>query len=497
MLNSILNGFYLKTIKSSYDRFVEYRNPVHIQLEILMETIEKNKDSLYGRRHDFHKIKSLEEFRKAVPVSTYEDYEEYIELIKKGEEGVLTAERVILLEPTSGSSSKKKLIPYTDSLKKQFQRGIEPWLYDLYKNYPLLKSGKSYWSISPANSKEYTEGGIPIGFEEDGAYLGRVFNLLTKFIFAVPPEVKFEKDMEEFYLKTANHLLKAGDLGLISVWHPSFLLLLLDFMKENIEKLDIDLSQRRWILEGEYSKIWPQLEVISCWTSGNSRDYAGRISDRFGNVTIQGKGLLSTEAFTTFPLTEAKASVLSVESHFFEFVSLKDGKIHMLDTLEEGGQYEVIVTTGGGFYRYNTKDIVEVKCYYKGLPCMDFVGKNDLVSDRFGEKLNELFLREMFREMGIDGEFNLVAFEGDSYVLYTSSLADGTEVEGRLRENYHYNYARQLGQLKGLRIFRLSGTPHEEYISYCLDRGQKLGDIKINKLVKTSGLDKYFKGDYI
>lgn len=43
--------------------------------------------------------------------------------------------------------------------------------------------------------------------------------------------------MDNFYLKTAVKLLETKNLSLISVWSPSFLLLLIQYIEKNKEKL--------------------------------------------------------------------------------------------------------------------------------------------------------------------------------------------------------------------------------------------------------------------
>ena len=86
--------------------------------------------------------------------------------VAAGEERVLTSERVLLLEPTSGTTGGEKLIPYTAGLRRQFQRGVSAWMADLFYHRPQVRSGRAYWSISPALvSQRVSPGGIPIGFE--------------------------------------------------------------------------------------------------------------------------------------------------------------------------------------------------------------------------------------------------------------------------------------------------------------------------------------------
>lgn len=60
---------------------------------------------------------------------------------------------------------------------------------------------------------------------------------------AVPHSVIKSENMEEFYYKTALSLLKCEELTLISVWHPTYLLLILDYMESNREKLCRELKK--------------------------------------------------------------------------------------------------------------------------------------------------------------------------------------------------------------------------------------------------------------
>src|SRR6185436_1736085 len=91
-----------------------------------------------------------------------------------GHSNVLTSDKVELLEPTSGTTRRgSKLIPYTRSLRRQFQRAIAAWIWDLMRYRPAARNGRAYWSISPAfGGRRHTLQGVPIGFDDDTAYLG-------------------------------------------------------------------------------------------------------------------------------------------------------------------------------------------------------------------------------------------------------------------------------------------------------------------------------------
>ena len=57
-----------------------------------------------------------------MPLARYEDFQTDIERIAAGEPSVLTADKVLLLQPTSGTTGGEKLIPYTASLRREYQR---------------------------------------------------------------------------------------------------------------------------------------------------------------------------------------------------------------------------------------------------------------------------------------------------------------------------------------------------------------------------------------
>ncbi len=498
----ILNGICRLLYRNEYRRFMRVRDVKAVQETYLKKLLWENRDTQYGRTYDFAGITSYEEFAKKVPLTKYEDYEPYLDAIGNGEKQVLTKEDVLLFELTSGSSGGKKRIPYTPALKKEFQRGIKPWLYDLYASDLRVTEGQSYWSVTPVTSKkEYTAGGIPVGFEEDAEYFGFLEQFIMRRMFAVDSAVKFSGSMEEFYLQTTKQLLACKELTLISVWNPTFLTLLCDFIRDNLEFVTAELKPARAgevraaVEANRFDRVFPKLKVISCWADGSARDYLADLEVRFPNVLIQPKGILATECFISFPILGEEGSRLSVRSHFFEFRSIKDDRIVTADGLEPG-EYEVIVTTGGGFYRYCIGDIIEVLEAGKDCPPrIRFLRRAGVTSDLFGEKLTEEFVRNVCIRLGISGAFCLLAPEGNRYCLYTTAEGlTGEALDAALREGYHYDYCRQLGQLRCAQVVPVAGEPQQKYIQRFTAEGMRMGDIKPAYLSKKSGWEECFCG---
>ncbi|MBP9022796.1 MAG: GH3 auxin-responsive promoter family protein [Spirochaetes bacterium] len=505
ILYFIMNSLCCMLYRKEYLKYINSVNIEKIQKEKLYSILDSNKDTVYGKKNGFEHIKTIEEYQKSVPVATYEDYRLFIEDIKIGKNNILTKEQILLFELTSGSASASKYIPYTNGLKKEFQKGLKPWIYNLYSSYRGIRWGQSYWSITPAGTKKkYTEGGIPVGFEEDTEYFGKLEKKLFDIVFAVPASLAEETDMDIFYQKTSIYLIKCRYLSLISVWNPTFLLLILEYMTKNAETLCNIIYKnsikRNWLKEilikQEYNKIWKSLKVISCWCDGNSQGYKDKLEKMFPGTVIQPKGLLSTEGFISMPFAGENGSRISVNSHFFEFQSLEDDLIYLTHQLQKGKRYTVIITTSGGLYRYNLKDIVEVVGFNNGFPGIKFIGRQDRVSDLFGEKLHEEFVVNAVSKHLMNPEFFMAAPENDRYVLYVKSnnleskLAEALDVE--LRENFHYDYCRKLGQLKELSVIAITGNPQKDYLEECVKRGQRLGDIKTVNLALQGGWEKVF-----
>ena len=499
----IVHSIFLLFYKKEYRKYMNSRNILEIQENKLKEILENNKNSLYGKKYNFNEIKTIEDFQREVPLTTYEDYLPYIEKIKNGEEHILTYEKVKMFELTSGSTSASKLIPYTDSLKKEFQAGIKVWLYSLYKKYSSLKFGKSYWSITPKIDFQHKEKSlIPIGFEEDSEYFGNLEKHLIDSIFVNPKDIKNEKDMDRFYFKTLSALVAEENIRLFSFWSPSLLLLLIEYLEKNSENILKFLKKKRreevkkYIETKEYHKIWKNLILISCWGDMNSTEYLKKIQEIFPNTVIQEKGLLATEGFISFPDAEKNLSKLSFYSHFFEFLSLDDNKIYDTSEIEANKKYELIITTSGGLYRYCIGDIIEVISIENNIPYIKFIGRKGAVSDLFGEKLEESFLKNIMETYKQKIDFYMFVPNRNHYILFikTDKKIDVKDLENKLRENFHYDYCRKLGQLKAIKVFTLTGQPEKEYIQACQNKNQKLGNIKMIALSKESGWENIFSG---
>ena len=441
--------------------------PEAAQAALLATILENAAGTAFARVHHLP-----ERFADLEP-QTYEGFQPYVQRAADGEARALCVAPITRFEPTSGSTSASKLIPSTAPLRAQFEAAVQPWMVDLYGHRTRLLGGPAYWSISPVVRRPATAAGIPVGFEEDSAYLGRWGKALVDRALAVPGGVRVEQDTDRFLDLTLIALLAAADLRLISVWNPSFLDILLDRLEAGFDRLLAQLydgvqvgdsmvrDRRRAGALGALDPtnvlgIWPQLGLLSAWGDAGAAPLLPRLAARLGEVEVQPKGLLATEAALSIPF-EGQFPV-ALLSAYVELLT-DEGALLPLHrwTLHQEG--ELVLSQGGGLLRYRLGDRVQVTGMAQKTPCIRFLGRGGLVSDRFGEKLSEPFVAAVLAGLALPG-FAVLAPDGPGYTLFAEAPPPDLprRLEAALRENVHYAWCVDLGQLQPSRVFVITWT---------------------------------------
>jgi GH3 auxin-responsive promoter len=521
-----------------YVRFrLTVRQVKKCQTQHALNILKTNQETAYGRAHQFEAIREWEAF-SALPLTDYTAYTDSIEALMKGSKAVLTLEDVRVLQPTSGTSSACKLIPYTKSLAAEFQSALDAWLVDLYRQRPGLFGGPHYWSVSPATEVTRSqESHVPIGFLDDAEYFGTRRRWVLDNIMAVPSCVRQIADLQANQYVTLLFLLRAKELRLISVWHPSFLTILLRLMREMWPRLLDDLEQggvaahlkipeairaelgkmlrpeprraaelRRLDVASPalFQKIWPRLQVISCWREGQVDREISELTEAFPGVLIQGKGLLATEGVVSIPLGRKQEHVCAVTSHVIEFQD-DMGEVHSAWDLTPGQTYRIILTTAGGLYRYQLNDRVEVTGFYHTAPCLRFVGRAGVVSDCVGEKLHleqvEASIERLKQQFQEASCFMVLVPSSEGNMRRYTLLVEASDgrsfaamaevLETELRKNYHYAHARELGQLQHVAIKPLAPDAQARYRDFMIGKGACAGTVKFPALCLCEGVEAY------
>lgn len=418
-------GQLLRSVKHVRPFVAGAEHPRRTQEAKLLKIIRQNQESIYGRKHQFDKINSIEDFQRLVPPNEYEDLAPYIEASMNGHKRQLTVEDPFMFATTSGTTSKPKFIPITETHMQDYIHAFQLHNYHVARDYPRVATG-SYLILTSNDEEGRVASGVPYG-AVSGVLNRRQPPMIRQF-FTLPYEMCKIKDIDiKYYLMLRIALIK--DVTAMFACNPSSMILLADQLQEHASDLIADiyngtiresyrppahladaiaphvpgnkeiarklsalLDKNGTLLP---STVWPNLEMLCCWKGGPMSFYLNQLPEYYGNVSIRDFGYMASEGRGSIPLQdEGAGGVLAITSHFFEFVpelSMEAGqpKFLTVDQLELHGRYYIYFTTSSGIYRYNINDVIEVVGFYNRTPVIQFVRKGMGVSSITGEKLTE------------------------------------------------------------------------------------------------------------
>ena len=80
------------------------KNAVKVQEHIVKKLMRDNKNTVYGKAHNFKDVHSVADYQAKVPLSRYKDYEKYIDrMVETGERNLITRYRIHSYAESSGS----------------------------------------------------------------------------------------------------------------------------------------------------------------------------------------------------------------------------------------------------------------------------------------------------------------------------------------------------------------------------------------------------------
>mgnify|MGYP005841731369 CR=1 FL=1 len=443
-----------------------------VQAEQLNAILEQARPAPFAQAMGLGSVDGIQGFQQCCPIQDYEGFRPWVEEMLRDGVNRLTADAVVAFEETSGSRSAAKAIPITARGLEAIQRALFPWIDDLYHHYPEITQGCCYWAISPAGrSERTTEGGHPVGMPDDTRYFGTELARAFGGLSAVSQHIACTDDIDQWRIQALAQLIEARDLSFMSIWSPRFITALLDYceteagrVRENVVSIERRRAFDRALVQGRLQAdlLWPQLALISSWTGASAAHHVAELQSRFPQAAIQGKGLMATEGVITIPMADLPAPVLAIESGFYEFLD-DQGKCRLCHELEVGGEYQVLMSTYGGLFRYMIGDRVRVIGYEGEAPLLRLLGRGTVTSDLCGEKLTEAFIQEQLNGHAGFALLVPVPQKTPHYRLYLDpaeaspdeARAWARSLEARLCANPQYAYARRLGQLDPVRAWFL------------------------------------------
>ena len=436
------------------------------QENVLMGILNNAKNTEYGKKFDFANIKSIEDFQEKVPFNEYEDLEGYIERMADGEEDLLFNGLTEFFISTSGTTGKSKKIPEShesseakkavlklrnaflgktllENLKnsRKFMNLVQSKGIDLNKLNPNdLIHQVHYYSVTSAIPNKKTKGGIGIGFAS-----GKTFET-SDFAdsLSYPKELMALDDGEATMYLTMMFALRYDDVVLITSNNASRFYARVKYAQEHAEEIIDDLrngtissrlnisSQDRELLESymepheERAKelenllekgrnyfipkyYWPYHLVARFWLSGSVGVNVDKIRPYFDeDVLYFDIGYGASEGKLNIPMSnESTFGTLATSSIFYEFIPVRSDEVLTADELEDGGEYEIILTNYGGLYRYPLHDIVKVKGFFGNTPNIEFLSKSREILNIAQEKVPASQVLECLNEFLTERGYHL------------------------------------------------------------------------------------------
>ena len=421
--------------------------------ELLMQIVQDNRDTEYGRRYHFDRIRSIEDYKRLVPFSTYDDYAPYIErMVNNGEKNLITTYPIVQYAETSGSIGVPKKIP----VSKQSM--------EIYTKYTITR----VTALADAWHREHNRHGLPVGrgFNQleivdrtlpDGTPLGNIsgsaaksYKMLFPYYLTSPIPVLYPKGyIPMMYLKVRYALADRDTSFMFSVFMTN-LVDMMNYIKNNWEWLVEDIRtgtfnkdvkideetkaelikvtrpepERAAELEREFRKgfdtpiiprIWPKMSFISTIGTGGFAAYTRAMRSFSGDVPIDFQIYGASESMmATCTHIEEPEFALLCDSCFFEFLPADAPadctETLNIDQLEVGKEYEIIITNLSGFYRYRIKDVLKVLGYEGESPKITFSYRKSQLLDLAGDKITESMMDEAIRRTGDELGVNIIDY---------------------------------------------------------------------------------------
>ena len=477
--NYLARRLYLAWRLRHLDRYLaDTRRCVEIQRAQLMAKIRLNADSEFGRQHGFSEIRSVDDFRRRVPIVNYETYRPWVERVKNGEINALlgSGTKVLMFSMTSGTTNQSKYVPITEEFFREYRKSWNYWGLATFRDHPDLLS-KFTLTLASDWDQFRTSADIPCG--SISGLVAETRPRVTNRLFLLPTALLKVHGTAQKQYAMLRCAISSDRVGMIATANPLTLINLSRLADERREQLirDVrdgtmsdevdapeDIRQRLsacWkgpdparaallesIVESSghlYPRdFWPNLSVVSVWMGGSVSVYLPKLREYFGDVPLRDHGLSASEGHMTSPMAdETNAGLLDYQSHFFEFIPVdehesKQPTVLEAHELQEGGEYYLLMSTLSGLYRYDIHDVVRCTGFVGRCPQLMFLNKGSHFSSLTGEKLSEIqvtqAIAEAMQRAGVKIEhFSLVPVPGDpAYYLILTEETLPADVSERL-----------------------------------------------------------------
>ncbi|WP_340076240.1 GH3 auxin-responsive promoter family protein [Leptobacterium sp. I13] len=344
-LKTIAAKIYARIIYKKIQKWA--KDPVNTQEKVFQELIKQAKKTIFGQDHNFHKIKTHQDFIENVPVRDYEDLRTYIEDAVEGKTNILWPGRPIYFAKTSGTTSGAKYIPLTkESMPHHIEAARNAILCYIYE------TGNARF----VDGKMIFLQGSPILKEQNGIKLGRLSGIVAHYV----PK----------YLQ--KNRMPSWETNCIDDWETKVDAIVEETYKENMTVISgipswVQMYFERLQLKTgkKIGELFKNLQLF-IYGGVNYEPYRSRFEELIGKRIDSIELFPASEGFFAFQDAQnEKGMLLQLNSGiFYEFIKAdnffnKNPKRITIKDVEVGMNYVMIISTNAGLWAYNLGDTVQ------------------------------------------------------------------------------------------------------------------------------------------
>lgn len=552
MLRDLLSVVVVKAmiLKGYMDLHSMQRNTVNARKKnekLLFKMIKWGKNTEFGREHHFSEIKTVEDYRRLVPMATYADFDPYIQRMINDEKNILTSLPLVGYAQSSGSVGKRKFVPLTQPDINIYTKYTVTRMLAIADKYCRQKTGRGLRAArgmytGPAYD-DFLPNGLLCSNVPDVA--GRQLGFLYPYFINIPFNHLFNvKDIDFRYINSRLALEDKNCLFLFSVFfkdvsdYMRFLEknwrqladdiekgVISDFARptpetrKKLEKVLRPKPERAEEIRREFEKgfdetiihrLWPNMSVISGIGTSVFAPFAKLVRKNTKGIPYDFSIYGASEGlFAACDEMESPKQLLLVDSCYYEFLPVEEkDKVLSLDELEVGKEYEVVITNLSGLYRYRIRDIVKVVGFRNECPYVQFSRREGQLLNVTGEKTTEEHISAVIKEIAKAADCYILDWvvytrldeHPYRYVLLIENREgkDMREYEALADQilngvNPRYKYFVEMNKIGKIELGNLTPGTNKEWMKKQIAKGAPTTQVKPVRILDTPEKEEFFK----
>lgn len=343
-LKSIAAKLFAAQVVKKMNKWVY--QPEKTQQNVFATLLKNGVHTQFGKDHQFHKIKTYQDFASQVPIRDYEALKPYVDQVVAGKESVLWPGKPLYFAKTSGTTSGVKYIPLTKaSLPNHIKAARNAILCYLHETgNTVIVNGKMIFLQ-----------GSPILTEKNGIKLGRLSGIVAHYV----PK----------YLQ--KNRMPSWQTNCIEDWETKIEAIVAETKNEDMSIISGIPSWVQMYFERlqkqTHQKIGDLFKNFKLFIYGgvNYEPYRQKFENLIGRPVDSIELFPASEGFFAFQNQQKDNGLLLLLNSgiFYEFVKAEDffnanPRRYTIGEVQLNTNYVLIISTNAGLWAYNIGDTV-------------------------------------------------------------------------------------------------------------------------------------------